>query len=161
LIPQTRFKTVLKTVDWLKRLDFFCKPVSAIALAISHEYFKVRYRNRKAFYLLEMKDKFDKIYEILTSTMTPDDKRQWLMINIKGLGYKTSSHLLRNLGYQEFAIIDTHIKKFMKLDDKKWNYLKVEQKFRKIATKHNLSPAQLDAIIWQNQAGVTEEEFQY
>jgi N-glycosylase/DNA lyase len=108
-----------------------------------------------------MEDKFDKIYKILTSRMLPDHKRKWLMENIKGLGSKTSSHLLRNLGRQEFAIIDTHIKNFMNITDKKYDYFKVEEKFRKIAAKHSLIPAQLDAIIWKNQAGITEEEFQY
>jgi N-glycosylase/DNA lyase len=123
--------------------------------------FKTRFKNKKALYLLEMEDKFDKIYKILTSRMLPDHKRKWLMENIKGLGSKTSSHLLRNLGRQEFAIIDTHIKNFMNITDKKYDYFKVEEKFRKIAAKHSLTPAQLDAIIWKNQAGITEEEFQY
>ena len=62
-----------------------------------------------------------------------------------------------NLGYQNFAILDSHILKFM--NHPKGDYLEIEKDFRSLAEAHNLTPAQFDAVLWKRAAGVTEEEF--
>ncbi|MCK4265146.1 hypothetical protein KAW80_02185 [Candidatus Babeliales bacterium] len=36
------------------------------------------------------------------------------MKNIKGIGYKEASHFLRNVGYNDVAIIDRHVLRFLK-----------------------------------------------
>jgi N-glycosylase/DNA lyase len=158
LIPQSKFTTVLKTVSWLKEIGFYPNSFSPTFL-LRETAFKARFKKRKASYLYQMRQNFDQIYEILMSRMKPDDKREWIKDNIYGLGYKTSSHLLRNLGYQNFAILDSHILKF--LNYPKSNYLEIEKDFRNLAKAHNLTPAQFDGILWKRAAGVTENEFQY
>jgi len=156
LIPQSKFKTVLKTVEWLKFFSFYTNDFT-LEMLTDDANFKARFKQRKAIYLLQMKHNFDTIYNILISRMKPDDKRKWVKDNIKGLGWKTSSHLLRNLGYQNFAILDTHILKFM--NKTKFDYLETEQEFRKLAKAQNLTPAQFDGIIWMKQAKVNEQQF--
>ena len=55
----------------------------------------------------------------MKSNLSDQNKRGWLVVNVNGLGMKASSHFLRNLGNQSFAIIDTHILKYMGVDKPK------------------------------------------
>ena len=82
--------------------------------------------------------------------------RDWLVEKIKGIGYKEASHFLRNIGYDDFAIIDFHIIDILtkyKLIEKpkslgKRKYLEIENLLRKIAQKTELSLAELDLYLW-------------
>jgi len=88
--------------------------------------------------------------------------REWLVKNIKGLGYKEASHFLRNIGYKNVAIIDRHIlnllvdyrlikKKPSSLNKK--NYLEIEKILKIIAEKTNLNLAKLDLYMWYMKTG--------
>ena len=66
------------------------------------------------------------------------EAREWLVRNVKGIGYKEAGHLLRNIGFdQDLAILDRHILKNLKklgvIDDvpespTKRQYLSIEVK---------------------------------
>jgi N-glycosylase/DNA lyase len=87
--------------------------------------------------------------------------RDWVVSNVKGLGYKEASHFLRNIGFDNFAIIDFHIidllvdyeiiKKPKYLTKK--NYIEIENTLRKIGEKTNLSLAELDLYLWYMETG--------
>lgn len=87
--------------------------------------------------------------------------RDWLVKNIKGLGYKESSHFLRNIGYTNYALIDFHIidlleqHKIIKRPKTltKRKYLEIESTLKKIADKTNLNQAQLDLYLWYMETG--------
>ena len=74
--------------------------------------------------------------------MKGEERREWLVKNIKGLGFKEASHFLRNIGFDDYAIIDSHILdlleryKFIKppktLTRKK--YMEIEKILQTIAT---------------------------
>lgn len=128
LAPQTKFKNNIKVVQKLKDLDFyyFGKAYEGYCgIEQIEEILKpVRFYRNKTKYLLEAKKKFPEILKVISSLDTGDNKesihivdiykiREWLIDNIKGMGYKTSSHFLRNIGDSSLAIIDTHIIKFM------------------------------------------------
>ena len=79
------------------------------------------------------------------------------MKNVKGFGYKEASHFLRNIGYDNIAILDRHIINLMvdyNLIDKKPkiinrnNYLEMESTFLNLANKMNISAAELDLYMW-------------
>ena len=82
--------------------------------------------------------------------------REWIVKNVKGLGYKEASHFLRNIGYKNLAIIDFHIidvlvknkiiKRPKTLTKKK--YLEIENKLRTIAKKAKMTLAELDLYLW-------------
>ncbi|MEM2975891.1 MAG: N-glycosylase, partial [Candidatus Bathyarchaeia archaeon] len=82
--------------------------------------------------------------------------REWLVKNIKGIGYKEASHFLRNIGFTNLAIIDFHILNILtrhKLIKKpktltRKNYLEIEQTLKNIAEKLNLTLAELDLYLW-------------
>jgi len=120
--------------------------------------YKHRFHNNKASYILEAR-KHKNIKTIIQKEKQP---REWLIKNIKGLGYKEASHFLRNIGYKNFAIIDRHILNILtehKIISKKpksltkVKYLEIERKFNELAKKVKLSPAELDLLLWYSKTG--------
>lgn len=84
------------------------------------------------------------------------ERREWLVKNIKGLGYKEASHFLRNIGFFDVAIIDRHILSILieykiikpiKTITKK-SYLEIENKLKILSKKTNLSLGKLDFYLW-------------
>ena len=87
-------------------------------------------------------------------------KRNWLVQNVKGLGMKTATHLLRNLGgADDMVMIDTHILKYLKVKEKNWNYRELEKRFRKRAKRYGITMAELDTIVWKKYSGTDWKEF--
>jgi len=90
--------------------------------------------------------------------------RDYLVRNIKGLGYKASSHFSRNIGIFGFAVLDKHILNGMKelgvISDSerppsnKPNYLRLEKVFYELAENVGLSVEQLDFTLWSAKTGV-------
>ncbi|MEM7825786.1 MAG: N-glycosylase/DNA lyase [Candidatus Aenigmatarchaeota archaeon] len=114
-----------------------------------------RFPRTRAYYIVEARKFKDKLKKIIES-LKEEELREWLVENVKGLGYKEASHFLRNIGYKNFAIIDFHIldvlNKF-KLIKKpkvitKKKYLEIESLLRKIAEEVKLSLAELDLYLW-------------
>lgn len=120
-----------------------------------------RFHTKRAGYITEARRYKDSIKKILSFLKNENKKRDWLVNNIKGIGYKEASHFLRNIGYNNYAIIDFHIidslvdYKIMKrpktLNAK--TYLKIEDKLRIIAKNSNLNLAELDLYMWYMETG--------
>ena len=121
---------------------------------------KHRFHNNKAKYIVcsrankDIKDKLARMSEV--------ESREWLVKNIKGLGYKEASHFLRNVGKKNLAILDRHIlnlmteNKIIKEKPKsltKNNYLEIEEKFNNLAEKLEMSSAELDLYMWYMMTG--------
>ena len=87
--------------------------------------------------------------------------REWIVKNIKGLGLKEASHFLRNIGFDDYAIIDFHIIDLLVKYDiikrpksiTKNKYLEIEEILRQIAKKTNLTLAKLDLYLWYMETG--------
>ena len=107
-----------------------------------------RYPNVRAKYIVEARRHVPDLLNNLD--------REWLVYNVKGLGYKEASHFLRNIGYDDNAIIDFHIVDVLarhRLIEKPKNlnkvkYLEIEKILRKIAKKASLTLAELDLYLW-------------
>lgn len=118
-----------------------------------------RFHNNKTEYIMGAREHID-IKSVLFG-MKSSDAREWLVRNVKGLGYKEASHFLRNVGYFDLAILDRHIinlmaenriiKKPKSLTKKR--YLGIEKKFKKLAAKLKMSPAELDLYMWYMKTG--------
>ena len=121
---------------------------------------KHRFHNNKAKYILaarehiNIKNKIKELGEI--------EAREWLVKNVKGLGYKEASHFLRNVGYKDISILDRHILNLMKEYDfikekpkalNKKNYLEIEKIFKKITDTLKMSCAELDLYMWYMKTG--------
>jgi len=87
--------------------------------------------------------------------------RDWLVKNIKGIGMKEASHFLRNVGFDNYAIIDFHIADLLikygliarprLLTPAK--YLETEEVLRKLAKRVGLTLAELDLYLWYMETG--------
>ena len=78
----------------------------------------VRFKNNKAKYLVELRNQMtDENGKIITKDFfmkmeTVQEKREWIINNIKGMAWKEAGHFLRNVGFgDEIAILDRHILK--------------------------------------------------
>lgn len=120
-----------------------------------------RFPNTRANFIYLSRIYKDNLKEELFKNKTEENKRDWLVKNIKGLGYKEASHFLRNIGYKDLAIIDFHIIDIL-VDNKKIEkpktitkakYLEIENILRKLAKKVNLSLAELDLYLWFLETG--------
>jgi N-glycosylase/DNA lyase len=118
-----------------------------------------RFYNVRARYIVEAR-RYSNIKDIVQS-FKPFEAREWLVKNVKGLGYKEASHFLRNVGYMDFAILDRHILRVMhdygliempkSLSRKR--YLEIEEVFRDLAVETGLSAGGLDLYIWYMRTG--------
>ena len=119
-----------------------------------------RFPNARARYIIETRRNYESFLEIMKS-LDEEDLREWLVENVKGLGYKESSHFLRNIGYKNMAIIDFHIVDLLvkynlierpkTLTPKK--YLEIESLLRELAKKTSLTLAELDFYLWYMETG--------
>jgi N-glycosylase/DNA lyase len=119
---------------------------------------KHRFHNIKAGFIADARQ-FKNIKDILKKEKDP---RRWLVANVTGIGWKESSHFLRNVGYLDYAILDRHILNLMlenKLINKRpkslneKNYLAIEKKLEKFAKKLAMSQAELDLYMWFMKTG--------
>jgi len=158
--PQATHRNNLEMVQELVDLGYYDNDVSLEQLEAICK--KVRFK-KKASYLQKAKEQFPEILEKLNSDESESSKREWLVKNVSGLGYKTASHLLRNLGASSLAIIDVHILKFLgkKTPSNKKAYLNLEKKFKEIASQYQLSPSELDSFIWKIYSNTAWEKFIY
>lgn len=122
-----------------------------------------RFPNMRAKFIFEARKYHKNIKDILDKFEYESDARKWLVENIKGLGMKEASHLLRNIGYKNVAIIDFHIVDLLVREGlierpkskslTKKNYLEIEMILKKISDKANLSLGELDLYLWYKETG--------
>ena len=115
LTPQSKAKTCWKAVQ---RLERKCMIAEAVPAAITEELVGVRFNQRKAEYICLARSQFAarSLRKTLADFAGPVAAREWLVENVKGLGYKEASHFLRNIGLgEDLAILDRHILKNLAL----------------------------------------------
>lgn len=76
--------------------------------------------------------------------------RKELVTKIPGIGMKLASMFLRNTRGKDYAVIDIHLKRFLKEKGKLRNsYLENEKILKEIAKKKGMSVAELDFLVWE------------
>ncbi len=163
--PQSNAKSCWKAVEILLKKDLIYKGSSS---QISEKINLVRFRNNKASYLVEARGKFFgknsiSLRSVLESHADSILKREWLVSNIKGMGYKEASHYLRNIGLgEDIAILDRHIlKNMVKLGIieaipktlSKANYLNLEKLLKDFSESSSIPMGHLDFVLWFKEAG--------
>lgn len=100
----------------------------------------------------------------LSSFVDPLARRDWLAREkrIKGLGYKESSHFLRNIGLMGHAILDKHVMSCLRdlqvVDTAKppatrAGYLETEERLRLFAREIRIDFDELDLVLWSMKTG--------
>ena len=129
---------------------------------------QVRFGEGKARYIVEARDSFTKngalqLRSKVSSFYNPFESREWLVENVKGLGYKEASHFLRNIGLgEDFAILDRHILRNLHklgviseipVSITKKRYLQIEENLRRFAAEIGIPMAELDLLFWSKETG--------
>jgi len=123
-----------------------------------------RFFNKRAEYIIEARQHKKGLKKRIQKLAKKDTRhaREWLVENVKGLGYKEASHFLRNVGYTDVAILDRHILRTMHENDlipeypkslNRVQYLTYENLLRLIAFRFKLSLAALDLYLWYMKTG--------
>lgn len=122
-----------------------------------------RYPNKRAEYIYEARKYKDDIKDIIfNNKLRKEDRRLFLVNNIKGLGFKESSHFLRNIGFIDYSIIDFHIIDILfnnNMIDKptsktltKNKYLEIEKILKEFSDsfddKYEMNLSKLDIFLW-------------
>jgi N-glycosylase/DNA lyase len=105
-----------------------------------------------------------RLRERLESFDNDIERRDWLARTrgIKGLGYKESSHFLRNVGFRGYAILDKHILRSLaemgvvESPDPpatRARYLATEEKLRRFAQQVRIDFDELDLVLWSMKTG--------
>lgn len=160
--PQTKARHAYSLETELRRLDFFNKPFDPSSLLRNPGRY-IRFHNEKAKRILYSVKNFTIIKDMLNSSMTPQEKRMWLVNNFRGFGMKESSHYLRNIGYESLAILDRHILKHLVLCNvidsipktvSIGKYLEIESRFLDFSALAGISMDKLDLLFWSYEAGL-------
>jgi N-glycosylase/DNA lyase len=120
-----------------------------------------RYPNARARYIVLARPYRSLLRHTLNSAPNSSFAREWLVANIKGMGYKEASHFLRNVGFKDIAIVDFHIidllyrrgliKKPTYMGKKR--YLEIESILAALADRASMSLAELDLYLWYMETG--------
>ncbi len=119
-----------------------------------------RFAMQRAERIVSLREKEKLLYEIM-NFKTGKEAREILVKNIKGYGYKEASHFLRNIGFDDIAIIDRHISRFLfekglvkpRKTITKRVYLECEEALEKICKDLRLTQAELDLYIFYIKTG--------
>jgi N-glycosylase/DNA lyase len=130
---------------------------------------KHRYPKARAEYIIHTREYLQqehnfKIKELIESFNDKLKLRGFFATSkgIKGLGYKESSHFLRNIGFKGYAILDIHILRslheFGVIDNPKPpstrnKYLEIEAKLKEFAKEIGIDFDELDLLLWSNRTG--------
>jgi N-glycosylase/DNA lyase len=166
LTPQSKAKNAWQAITKLKETGLLFNGNEEEIV----EYLNiVRFKNTKAKNLVLLRETIKDengiiiIKDILDRLESPIKMREWIVKNIRGIGYKEASHFLRNIGFgNKLAILDRHILKNLvrlnvieeipkTLTAKK--YIKIEEKMIEFSKKVNIEMDHLDFVLWYQEAG--------
>jgi N-glycosylase/DNA lyase len=162
LTPQTSAENAERVVNRLRDNLFHAEPLDPEPFLADRRSY-IRFHRTKAKHLLAAKEQFEQILYAVTNGSSAVEVREWLVRNVKGLGYKEATHFLRNIGRNEgLAILDRHILRNLKrfgviraiptsLTRKK--YLLIERRFGNFSTRIGIPIDELDLLFWSIETG--------
>lgn len=163
--PQSKAVSCWKAVNVLDEKKLL---VTGTADEIAENISGVRFQRNKAKFLVQAREKFlsngkIKIKDFLKSFKSPQNLRDWIIKNIKGIGYKEAGHFLRNTGLGlDLAILDRHILRNLKfynaIDEIPQTltpkiYLQIEEKMVKFCNDIKIPMSHMDLLLWAMQTG--------
>lgn len=165
LTPQSKARTCWECVENLKKNKLLLK---GSPKELVPQICRARFKNKKAEYVILARKQFLKGRELdiksrIAGFKDTHEARQWLVDNIKGMGYKEASHFLRNIGFGgEIAILDRHILKNLKelgvikevpSSISKKKYLEIEEQMKEFSRSVKIPLDELDMVFWYKETG--------
>ena len=161
LTPQSNAVSCDRVVRLLRDCDFYHSDIDPVPL-LHQGHIYVRFHKTKAQRLVELKKCFPLVLATLTNGHDSRTLREWLVVNVKGLGYKESTHFLRNIGHRGLAILDRHILRNLKRYGvirkiphalSRRRYQQIERKFMRFADTVEIPMDELDLLFWSMETG--------
>ena len=167
LTPQSKAKTSWEAVKCLMKYGYLLYGnVDEVRSCLTG----VRFKNKKAHYILLSRNKYwyypGGFRKFLLDIGLPDDvysAREYLVKDVKGMGYKEASHFLRNIGFgKDIAILDRHILKNLALVGaiptvpkslNRRRYIEIENTMRQLSVDIGIPLDHLDLLLWYLEAG--------
>ena len=126
-----------------------------------------RFPNKRAEYIFNTRELLKStinfnIKEKILSFNNKDSLRDYLVQNVKGFGYKETSHFLRNIGLKGYCILDKHIINTLcefgvietsKTPKNKKQYLELESKMIDFSKSLKIDLDELDLLLWSRKTG--------
>ena len=120
-----------------------------------------RFPNTRAAYICANRHHAKSLKHTIQSLEGRQERRRWLVDNIRGLGMKEASHFLRNVGYLDYAIVDFHILDVLESHGMierppsmtPRRYLECETVLGKLAKKVGMSQGEFDLYLWYLETG--------
>jgi N-glycosylase/DNA lyase len=159
--PMSKATNATKVQSIFEEINFLQNPINPEEILSNPENY-IRFHNQKSKYIIEAQTNYHKIQTIISSDEDNFAKREKLVKNVKGIGYKEASHFLRNIGIFGLAILDRHIlrnlAKYQQFDlnssiSSKKQYEKVEKSFFNFSKLCNLEVEELDLLLWFKETG--------
>ncbi len=128
----------------------------------------VRFKNNKALNVVLARQLFcgrgsRGIRECLLQFDTVQERREWLVKRVRGMGYKEASHFLRNVGFCEgITILDRHVLKNLRalglIEEipetlTRRRYLAVEEAMKGYSSEIRIPLSHLDFVFWYKETG--------
>jgi N-glycosylase/DNA lyase len=122
-----------------------------------------RFAQKRAEYIYNARTLAPALKQTIQSFKDVKAAREWLAKSVKGLGWKESSHFLRNVGYLDVAIIDRHIISNMVdhciLEERpksitKRRYLEYERILAEVARRVDMPLGEMDLYLWYRKTGM-------
>jgi N-glycosylase/DNA lyase len=161
LTPQSSAVNAERAVRLLRHHDLLNAEIDPEPLLHQKEFY-IRFHKTKAKHLITVKQQFDAVEQHLANGSSSAELREWLVDNVTGLGWKEASHVLRNIGHENLAILDRHIlRNLMRIGVlrsipktlTRKRYLAIEKKFFKFAQQIGISMDELDLLFWSMETG--------
>ena len=159
--PQSRARNAFAVQSILEERNFLLQPFDPAPVLADRAHY-IRFHNQKARNLLEARNKFPLLENILVQPASAPEKRMWLVNNLRGVGMKEASHFLRNIGYRNLAILDRHILRHLAnlgafdqipMVATIGRYLEAEKAFFLFAQATGISMDELDLFFWSLETG--------
>ena len=161
LTPQSSAVNAGKAVALLQERGI-CADCNELATLLHQKEFYIRFHNTKARHILEAQEKFAEIAGMIAGEPDAARLREWLVLNVKGIGWKEASHFLRNIGRRDLAILDRHILRNLKRHQvirslpktlTRKQYSTIEEQFARFAEEIGISMDELDLLFWSRETG--------
>jgi N-glycosylase/DNA lyase len=159
LTADSRAKMGMRIQEELGPRGFLSMPVSELRRRLKEA--GHRFPNARSQFIVEAR-KFRGVKDIISNLGDARLSREWLVENVRGLGYKEASHFLRNVGFDCLAILDRHvltvaceygmIKSAPPTLTRK-RYLETEGVLLNLAERLKLSAGELDLYLWYMKTG--------
>ncbi len=163
MTPQTSAESAGMVVDELKKSSFHLHPVDPEPFLRNRSTY-IRFHKTKSEHLVRLKGDFPRVLSFIARDTAPAELREWLVRNVRGLGYKEATHFLRNVGRNGgLAILDRHILRNLKRYGairsipkslSKTQYLAIERRFVRFAHQVGIPVDELDLLFWSMETGV-------